>query len=426
MSTTATQSSLAGRLAPLIALRYRDFRLFWFGQLISIVGSQMRVVAVNWQIYQLAKLDGRINPAVALGLIGLARVVAMLLSAPLSGLVADRTNRRQLVAITSVIALVTSAVLALATQLHFVSIWLIYGMVIAASVAGSFEMPARQALLPSLVPPEYLANAMSLNIIAWQLATVVGPSLAGLLLAWGSAGAVYWFDAFSFLAVVAAAILMRTNATPSKPQGRPTLQDALAGLRFVFGTPLIAGTMLLDFFATFFGAANTLMPLLADQVLGVGTVELGWMYAASSVGAVIAASALTSVRIRKQGAVLLWAVAFFGLCIVIFGISPWLWLTLLSLALAGAADTVSMVIRGTVRNLITPNDLRGRMTAVNMLFFAGGPQLGELEAGLLAALVGVQPSIALGGLLCIAVTAWMAWRNADLRRLDEAKPLAEG
>jgi len=145
------------------------------------------------------------------------------------------------------------------------------------------------------------------------------------------------------------------------------------------------------------------------------------MYAASSVGAVIAASVLTSVHIRQQGAVLLWAVAFFGLCIVIFGISHWLWLTLVALALSGAADTVSMVIRGTVRNLLTPDELRGRMTAVNMIFVAGGPQLGELEAGVVASLFGVQPSIALGGLLCMGVTAWIAWRNRLLRELDQAE-----
>lgn len=421
MSTTSTPQSLAGRLAPLMALRYRDFRLLWLGQLISIAGSQMRIVAVNWQIYQLAKLGGRIDPALALGLIGLARVIALVASAPLSGLVADRTDRRRMLVITSLLALLTSGVLALATQFDFVSIWLIYGMVIIASLAGSFEMPARQALIPTLVPADVLTNALSLNIIAWQLATVVGPSVAGLLIAWGGVSFIYWFDAVSFLAVVIAAVLMHTNTTPVKAQGRPTWKDAVAGLHFVFSTPLITGTMLLDFFATFFGAANTLMPLLADQVLHVGTIQLGWMYAASSVGAVIAASVLTSVRIRQQGAVLLWAVAFFGLCIVIFGISHWLWLTLVALALSGAADTVSMVIRGTVRNLLTPDELRGRMTAVNMIFVAGGPQLGELEAGVVASLFGVQPSIALGGLLCMGVTAWIAWRNRLLRELDQAE-----
>lgn len=396
----------------------------WFSQLISIAGSQMRVVAVNWQIYQLAKLDGRIDPAVALGLIGLARVIAMLVSTPLSGMIADRTDRRRLIAITSLLALATSVVLAVATQLDYISIWLIYGMVIVAALAGSFEMPARQAMLPNLVPPEVLPNAMSLNIIAWQSATVIGPTLAGLLLAWRGAGMVYWVDALSFLAVVIAAFLIRTEVNAAKPQNRPSFKEAFAGVRFLFDAPLIATTMLLDFFATFFGAANTLMPLLADQVLHVGAIELGWLYSASSVGAVIAAGLLTSVRIRRQGAVLFISVALFGLCTVIFGLSPWLWLTLLALALAGAADTVSMVIRGTIRNLLTPNELRGRMAAVGMLFFAGGPQLGELEAGLLAALIGVQPSIAIGGLLCMAVTGWMAWRTPALRRLDEAKPIA--
>lgn len=407
-----------GRLAPLVALRYRDFRLLWIGQLISIAGSQMRIVVVNWQIYELAKVDGVIDPALALGLIGLARVIALLLSAPLSGLIADRMDRRALLVATTLAALATSVVLAAATQHGAISVWLIYAMVIAAAVAAAFEQPARVALLPSLVPPEILPNALSLNIIAWQLATVIGPSLAGILIAWGGAAPVYWIDAASFLAVVAAALLMRTGAAPPAPQGRPTLHEALEGLRFVFRTRLIASTMLLDFFATFFGAATTLLPLFADQVLHVGPVELGWLYAAPSAGAVVAAAAMTSLTIRRQGAVLLWAVALFGLCTALFGASTSLPLSLAALALSGAADTVSMVIRGTLRNLLTPNELRGRMTAVNMVFFAGGPQLGELESGIAAALLGAQPAVVIGGALCIACTGLVAWWDKALRRYE--------
>ena len=403
------------RLPALTSLRYRDFRLLWVGQLISIAGSQMRLVAVNWQVYELARRGGGIDPALALGLIGLARVIALLISAPLSGLVADRRDRRWVLVITSLVALATSAALALATELNAASVWLIYAMVIAAAVAGAFEMPARQALLSNLVPAHVLPNALSLNIIAWQVATVVGPGLAGALIAWGGAAPVYWIDAVSFLAVVVSAALMRTSAAPPAPQGRPTLHDALEGLRFVFRTRLIASTMLLDFFATFFGAATTLLPLFADQVLHVGPVELGWLYAAPAAGAVLAAAALTSIQIRRQGTVLLWAVALFGLATVLFGLSTWLWLTLAALAVSGAADTVSMVIRGTIRNLMTPNELRGRMTAVNMVFFAGGPQLGELESGVLASLIGAQPAVAIGGLLCIAATGAVAWWDRSLR-----------
>ena len=416
MSTTSPSTGAApGRFAALEALRHRDFRLLWFGQLVSTAGSQMRIVAVNVQVYELAKRGGPIDPALALGLIGLARAVPLVLMALLSGLVADRADRRMILLVTTIGALISSAVLAVASEFANPSLWLVYAMVVLAAIVGAFEMPARQALVPALVPANILPNALSLNIIAWQLATIVGPTLAGILIAWGGVAPVYWIDAASFVAVVIAVLMMRLRVPP-RPSQPVTLSAAFDGLRFVLGNPLIASTMLLDFFATFFGAAMTLLPLFADQVLHVGPVELGWMYAAPSAGAFLAAAALTSAKIKRQGPVLLWAIAVFGLCTAIFGISTWLPLTLLALAGTGASDTVSMVIRQTIRQLMTPDELRGRMTAVNMIFFAGGPQIGELESGVAASLMGGPAAVLLGGGLCVAMVGWVAWRYADLRR----------
>ena len=416
-TTSPSEEPIAGRLAPLAALRYRDFRLLWIGQLISTAGSQMRIVAVNVQVYQLAKAGAAVDPALALGLIGLARAVPLIATSLLSGLVADRADRRRLLILTSIGALISSAVLALASGLDAAPLWLIYAMVILAAVAGAFEIPARQALVPTLVPPAILPNALSLNVIVWQVATIVGPTLAGILIAWRGVAPVYWIDAVSFLAVVVAAMLMRTRAVPRR--GEPvSMHAALEGLRFVFRSPLIASTMLLDFFATFFGAAMTLLPLFADQVLRVGPVELGWLYAAPSVGAVLSAALLTSVKIRNQGPVLLWSVAIFGACTALFGLSRWLPLTLLALAGTGASDTVSMVIRQTIRQLMTPDELRGRMTAVNMIFFAGGPQLGELESGIAASLLGGPAAVFLGGALCVLMVGAVAWRVGELRRYE--------
>jgi MFS family permease len=420
MSTNAPSSPTeppTGRLAFMAALRYRDFRLLWFGTLISTIGSQMRIVAVNWHVYDLARQGGGIDPALALGLIGLARVLALVLVAPISGLIADRADRRQLLIITSIAALVTSAVLGAASSFGEPSVWLIYAMVIGAAVAGAFEMPARQALVPRLVPANFLSTALSTNIIAWQLATVLGPSIAGLLIAWLGVAPVYWIDAASYVAVIIAALMMGRYDVPGGMK-RASLGDALEGLRFVFRHRLIASTMLLDFFATFFGAATTLMPLFADQVLGVGPVQLGWMYSAPAVGAVIAATLLTSLTIRRQGLVLLVAVALFGVSIAVFGASRWLPLTLLALAGSGAADTVSMVIRGTIRQLLTPDELRGRMVAVNMVFFAGGPQLGEFQAGVLATIIGAPLAVLIGGCLCVAMVAATAARVPELRAYD--------
>lgn len=409
-----TDDRLLGPPTPFASLRHRDFRLLWFGQFISLVGSQMRVVAVSWQIYQIARTGGAIDPALALGLIGLAKLLPILLAAPLSGLVADLIERRRVLLYTTSVALACSVVLALATTIGDGPLWLIYVVIGVAATASAFELPARQAMIPTLVPPAYLPNALSLNVITSQVATVAGPSLAGLLIAWGGAAPVYWIDAVSFLAVVVAVTQMRARggraATPM------SLHAALDGLRFVFRTPLIASTLLLDFFATFFGAAMTLLPLFADRVLHVGAAELGFLYAAPSVGALIAAANLTTTRISRQGPALLWAVAAFGLATVMFGLSRSFPLTLAALAGSGAADTVSMVIRGTIRQLMTPDEMRGRVTAVGMLFFAGGPQLGELESGILASLIGAPLAVSLGGALCVGAAVWTAWRVPALRR----------
>ncbi len=407
-------STSSPRFAALTALRYRDFRLLWAGQLVSITGTQMRNVAIAWQVYQLAQADSSIRAEIALGLIGLARVIPLVVTALFSGLVADRVDRRNILILTSLVALVCSVVLALTGALERPSLPLIYAMVALAAVAGAFELPARQAIIPNLVAPHHLPNALSLNIVAWQLATVIGPALSGVLIAAVGVALVYWIDAATFLAVVVAALLMRTRHIPARVEP-VSLQAALAGLRFVFSHRLIAATMVLDFFATFFGATGVLLPIFADQVLRVGPTELGWMYAAPSAGAVVAATLLSSVRLPRQGVVLLGAVLLFGVCVAVVGVSRWLPLTMVALAGMGAADTVSMVIRGTIRQLLTPDELRGRMVAVNMVFFAGGPQLGETNAGFIASLIGAPAAVTVGGVLCVALVLAMAIRVRELR-----------
>jgi MFS family permease len=350
-------------------------------------------------------------------MLGLARVLALVLVAPLSGVLADRADRKMMLIWTSLVALGTSGILAFATQVGVSSVWLIYAMVCLAAIAGAFEMPARQALIPNLVPAVYLPKALSINIIAWQLATVVGPSLAGFLIAHWGVAPVYWIDAASFIPVVITALMMGRYPAPA-PTQKASIGDAVEGLRFVFRSPIIASTMVLDFFATFFGASRALMPLFADQVLHVGPVQLGWMYSAPAAGAFIAAAVLSVLTFRKQGPILLIAVGLFGLCVAVFAVSTWLPLTLLALAGTGAADTVSMVIRGTIRQLMTPNELRGRMVSVNMLFFAGGPQLGEFQVGVLASILGGPLAVLIGGVLCVIFVGAVAARVPVLRRYD--------
>ena len=414
METSSTSDSSSRWRAPLVALQHRDFRLLWSGTFVSTIGSQMRFVAVNWQIYQVAAASGAIDPALALGLIGLMRVIPIIAFSLFSGLVADRVDRRTILIITSLAALLGSAVLAWTSMVEQPSLPLIYAVIITVAVAAAFEMPARQSIVPNLVPPAHLSNALSLNIITMQLATVLGPSLAGLLIAAGGVQTVYWIDAASFLAVITAAWLMRTRM--SRMEAPPvSFKAALEGLRFVFRRPLLSSTMLLDFFATFFGAAMTLLPIFAVQVLHVGATQLGMLYAAPAAGAVLAAAALTTIKIKRQGVVLLWAVAIFGLCTAVFGLSRSFPITLLALFGTGVADTISMVIRQVIRQLRTPDELRGRMTAVGMIFFAGGPQLGEFESGVVASLLGAPLTVLFGGLLCMIMVGATAWRVPQLR-----------
>jgi len=398
-------------------MRYRNFRLVWIGQLISITGSQMRIVAVDWLVYQIAVKQG-LSPALALGFIGLMRVIPMTIMALFAGVVADRYDRRKVIIVTSWIALLASVVLAIAGSLETPAIWLVYSMVVVTAIASSFEMPARQALTAALVPREILSQAMSANIISWQMATVLGPSLGGILIAAFGVIPLFWFDAVSYLAVVFTALMMTPVIVASTGRPPVRLADAFDGLKFVFRHRLMASTMLLDFFATFFGACTALMPIFANDILHVGAQGYGFMRAAPSVGALLAAIFLTSRKIRSQGKVLLVSVGIFGLSIAIFGISSWYPLTVIVLAMSGATDTISMIIRGTLRQLLTPDELRGRMTAVNMIFVAGGPQLGEFVVGLTASAIGVPLAVLIGGIICMGVVAGTAIRVPELRNLD--------
>ena len=403
-------------------MKYRDFRLLWTGQLISITGSQMRMVAVDWQVYEIATKQG-LNPALALGFIGLMRVIPMTLTALFAGVAADRFERRKVIMVTSFVALFASIILALAGSLETPNLMIVYAMVVVTAIASAFEMPARQALTPALVPAPMLSQAMSAGIISWQLATVLGPSIAGVLIAFYGVVPLYWIDAASYLAVVYAAVMMRPVVVDSnRPPVR--MKDAFEGLKFVFKHRLMSSTMLLDFFATFFGAATTLMPIFANEILHVGAQGYGLMRAAPSVGAVAAAVLLTSRRITRQGPVLLISVAIFGVSMAVFGASSWYPLTLFALAMSGAADTISMIIRGTLRQLLTPDDLRGRMTAVNMIFVAGGPQLGEFVVGITASMIGAPLAVLIGGILCVGLVTGTAIKVPELRKLDTPEVLS--
>jgi MFS family permease len=273
-----------------------------------------------------------------------------------------------------------------------------------------------------LVPREDLPNAISLNTVMVQASSVAGPAIGGVIIAIGNVGWAYAINSASFLCVVASLLLMRD--VPKTERANESARDAVSvlaikqGLHFVFRHPVIRSTMLLDFFATFFSSATALLPIFAQDVLHVGPRGYGWLYAAPAIGAVLASAAMVpmTARLNRRGETLIWAVAAYGLATVVFGFSTSFWLTLLCLALSGAADAVSMIIRNLVRQLETPDAMRGRMVGINMIFFMGGPQLGELEAGLAASWIGAPWSVITGGIGCLIATGVIAATTPEVRQ----------
>jgi MFS family permease len=402
------------------ALQHRNFRLLWLGLLVSFSGNFMQTAAILWHVSLLAPPDHR---ALALGMVGLVRVVPVIGFSLLSGVAADALDRRRLMIVTQSMMAALAFILAALTFHGLSAVWPIYVLAACSSAAGAFDLPARQSLVPNLVPPEHLPNAITLNTIMVQVASVAGPALGGLVIATGGVAWVYAINAATFLVVIAALLMMRMPAADAKPgdgagvRGNFTIAAALEGLRFVFRAPLIRSTMLLDFFATFFSSATALLPIFAQDILHVGARGYGWLYAAPAVGAVVASALM--VRgvdlIERRGHVLLASVMVYGAATTAFGLSRMFWLTFACLAATGAADTVSMVFRNLIRQLETPDRLRGRMVGVNMVFFMGGPQLGELEAGLVANALGPTFAVVTGGIGCVIATAWVAARTPALR-----------
>ena len=411
-----------------VALQHRNFRLLWVGLLFSFTGSFMQAAAILWHVSLLVPPDRK---GLALGLVGLVRVIPIVVFSMISGVVADAWDRRRLMLVTQTAAALVALTLALLTTRGLHSVWLLYALTALSSSVGAFDLPARQALVPMLVPRDHLPNAISLNTIMVQAASIAGPGLGGLLI--GSAGLawVYLLNAISFGCVILALLMMKEErrtmqvraATPGDPERDSEAREsvswrsAVEGLRFVFESPLIRSTMLLDFFATFFSSAVALLPIYAQDILFVGPSGYGWLYAAPAAGAVLMSAGMVFLtdRIERRGPVLLWAVAAYGLATVAFGLSRSFWLSFSCLALTGVADTVSMVIRSVVRQLETPDRLRGRTTGINMVFFMGGPQLGELEAGTVAQWLGATFSVVSGGVGCLLVTAWVAATTPQLR-----------
>jgi MFS family permease len=401
------------------ALKNKRFFMLWAGLLVSIAGSQMQLAAIHWHIRE---LTGTPDP-MALGGIGLARILPVIVFSLFGGAFADTYNRRTILFITQSLMALTAAALAFLTFFGQIQIWHIYLITAIQAAAVAFDGPARQAIVPNLVPAQDLPNAFSLNSIAFNAGAVIGPALSGVVIATLGQGYTYLFNAISFLAVIFALLAIGDIPQDLKKASGVSLSAMTDGIRFIFTRRIILSTMVMDFFATFFASANTMMPIVARDILQVGEVGYGFLISAQAIGSVTAGLVVSQIPvIRKQGPVFLAAVMVFGLATVAFGLSHTFILAMLTLICIGAADTVSTIIRNTIRQLQTPDHIRGRMTSINQIFFQGGPQLGEVESGLVAAAFGVPFAIISGGIGTIVAAVLIMLKWPQLRTFDGHEP----
>jgi MFS family permease len=397
------------------ALKHRQFAIFWTGNIFAWIGYQMLNWAIPWQIS-----DFTASP-LALGAVGLIRLVPLVLGSLFAGIIADRFNRRKVVFITQGTMGLVALTLAILTISGKIQLWQIYTLLLVQATAFIFDLPSRYSLTPNLVSKETLANALSVEFFGLQAANLIGPLLNGLLIDKLGVQAAFLTAAGAFALMLIALVVMR-NVPQQKLASSIAGIDWVAikeGLSFTLKHPLIFPSLLLDFFATLLTRADSLMPYFAREILGVTATQYGWLTAASAIGAGLAALSLSQVRqIRRQGHLLVGATVMIGIAAVIFGSSRNFYLSVAALILVGASDSVSSIIRATIRQFHTDDRLRGRMTSVNQIFFMGGPYLGDVKSGFLGGLIGVPLAVALGGVACIFTTDWIGKRWPTLRTYE--------
>jgi MFS family permease len=383
--------------------RHRDFRIFWTGSFFSSIGTQFTTVAMAWQIYELT------NSPFQIGLLGLARALPQIVLLLFAGLLADAVNRRKLMICTQTGLFWVSATLALLTYSGIASPQLLYVAAMLLALFSSLEQPSRQSLIPNLVPREDLAQALALQGTQRYVPMIVGPSLAGIVLAFFGPAACYTIDALSWIAMLLALLLLRTKISEGGGMRTVSLRSLKEGIGFVWAHGIILPLMLLDFGATFFGNVRGLLPVYARDILFVGPTGLGMLYAARAVGSVSAAAAM-SLRspVRRSGLWVFVGVGIYGLATVLFAYSGMFWFSVLMLTLTGVGDTISSILRGTINQLQTPDALRGRMSSINGIFTMSGPQLGQFEIGIIAAWFGSEMAALTGGLACLTMLATVA------------------
>lgn len=421
---------------PFAAFRFGRFSLYMAGNLLAVVGRQMLSVAVEWEIY------ARTHSATALGLVGLVIAIPVIgLSLP-AGHLADRFSRKRIIIFAQVISACASLALALVSWKHLAipswrilqtgnawltatagmferhqrsfhfddpSVPIIYALLLIVGSARTFAWAARSSFFPTLIPRNAFANAVTWNNSVFQIGSVVGPALGGFFIAHRGFSFVYALDASCAAAFVLLLLPIRRVAAAAKITEKRGWQSLLAGLRFVLSKRVILATITLDLFAVLLGGATALLPMFADQILHCGPIGLGWMRAAPAVGAFCTALLVAYLPpIRQAGRTLLWCVAGFGAMTIVFGLSRALWLSLAALFLLGGFDSVSVIIRHTIVQLLTPDAMRGRVSSVNNIFVGTSNEFGAVESGLTAALFGPVLAVVGGGVGTILVVAGVA------------------
>ncbi len=375
----------------------RDYRLLFFGQLISAFGTAMSFVVVPVQVYQLT------GSTLLVGLLSASEFALILLLAFVGGAYADFIDKRRMLRLTEIGQTLVTAILVLNSALPQPRIWLLF--MCAALHAGlvALQRPSFESLLQKIVPLELMSSVSALNSLRWNVTTILGPSLAGLIVARYGPSTAYAIDLVTFVASLTAVFLIRAVPAPTQPEERPTLRSVGEGLQYAWRRKEILGTYLIDMNAMFFGMPTALFPAMAAQ-FGAGTV--GFFYAAPSVGALVAT--LTSGwarKVNRHGLLVAVAAALWGVAIIFFGLAQNLYLALFCLALAGGFDMISGVFRMTIWSQTIPHHLRGRLAGLEMISYTSGPKLGDAEAGLVATLFSVRTSIVSGGVLCVVGTA---------------------
>jgi MFS family permease len=410
---------------PYQALRYRNYRLLFTGNFIAALGEQMLIIAIGWELYE------RTGSAFLLGLVGLAEVTPAILLSLYAGHIADRYNRKSIIIISQATLILASIGL---TALSFWNgpIPLIYACLVLIGTAGTFNGPAASALPAQVVPESAFENAATWSSSSWQLATVIGPAIGGLVIGvFKSATLVYSLNglaALAFTLLILPISLKNGREAPGEGEEEiTTLQSLGEGVTFLRRTPVLLAAITLDLFAVLFGGATNLLPVFAKDILQVGPEGLGWLRAASAVGALIVAFYLAHrPPFQQAGMTLLFAVAGFGAATIVFGLSTSFWLSLLMLAVLGGLDNISVVIRETLALTRTPNEMRGRVSAINGLFINCSNQLGGFESGLTAQIFGPVLSVVGGGVGTIVVVGAIAFIWPQLRQMKTLREVPIG